>query len=114
MRDLSLETSMKKLNRREFLETAAVIGAGIGVGAVLSGCKGGGTVSCGDTTGLSEADLGTRTAMDYVEASTEAGKTCSNCALFTADPGGGCGLCSVVKGPINPAGNCSVWAELAG
>lgn len=108
---------MKKLNRRDFLERAAVLGAGISAGALLVACKGGGgsALSCTDTAGMSEADISTRTSMAYVDVSTVAGKSCSNCALYTAAAAEGeCGGCTVVKGPINPAGYCNVWAEAQG
>ena len=108
---------MKKLSRRDFLERAAVLGAGLTVGTLLVGCKSGGggdALSCTDTAGMAEADIATRNAMAYVDASTTDGQDCANCALFTADAGGGCGTCTVVRGPINPAGWCNVWAEATG
>ena len=103
---------MTKVNRRQFLERAAIIGAGMSAGAILMGCKGG-SLSCDDTSGLSMADRQGREAMAYVEASADAAKTCANCALYTAGAEGACGSCSVVKGSINPAGYCNVWAALA-
>ena len=109
---------MKKLNRRDFLERAAVLGASLSAGALLVACKGGGgssELSCIDTAGMSEADISTRTSMAYVDVSTVAGKNCSTCALYTQpSTEGECGGCTVVRGPINPAGYCNVWAEAQG
>jgi hypothetical protein len=105
---------MKKLNRRDFLESAAVLGAGLTVGTLLIGCKSGGAaLSCADTAGMADDDIATRTAMAYVDASMTAGQECTNCEFFTVGPGpdSGCGTCSVIKGSINPGGWCSLWAE---
>jgi hypothetical protein len=62
---------------------------------------------CTDTAGLSPADNNLRVALEYVDVSTTPGKTCSNCQQFipSAAPNT-CGTCKVVKGPINPTGNC--------
>ncbi len=103
---------MTKLNRRQFLERAVVLGVGMSAGALLMGCKGG-SLSCDDTTGLSMADRQTRTSMAYVEATADPAKNCANCSLYTAAGEGECGSCSVVKGPINPNGYCNVWAAIA-
>ncbi|MCB9507399.1 MAG: high-potential iron-sulfur protein [Myxococcales bacterium] len=102
---------MSKINRREFLERAALLGAAVGAGAFMVGCnKGGGGLSCTDTAGLAAADVATRTNNNYVDASTQAGKDCAGCALYQAGAEGACGTCTVVKGPINPAGYCNLWA----
>jgi len=102
---------MSKLNRREFFERALVVGAAAAAGVTLMGCKGGGgALSCTDETGLSAADKSTRTANGYIDATTDAAKRCDGCALYTvAAAEGTCGGCTVVKGPINPAGYCNLW-----
>lgn len=109
---------MTKLNRRQFLERAAVLGAGISAGALMVGCNsggggGGGSLSCTDTTGLAEADVQLRNTSAYVDASPQADKHCSNCSLFTAGAEGSCGTCTVLKGPIHPDGYCNLWAAAA-
>lgn len=109
---------MSKLNRREFIERAAVVGAagvvvfacnkGGGGGAAAGG--GGGGLTCTDVSGLAPADAQLRTTVAYVDQSPEAGKTCSNCSLFTAPAAEGeCGGCTAVKGPIHPDGYCTLW-----
>ena len=100
---------MAKLNRRQFLERAAILGVGLSAGSLLIGCTSK-SLSCTDTAGLSPADAQARTAMAYVDASPDSAKNCANCALYTPGGEGACGSCSVVKGPINPAGYCNVWA----
>ena len=128
--------TQSKPSRREALHILAQAGVlALGGASLLSACKaeekkpaekpaaekpaaekpaakGGG---CEDLAGLSDADKSTRTAMKYVGKSAKAEQNCANCALYLPPKdGGACGACSVVKGPINPAGWCSVWAKKAG
>ncbi|MBI38910.1 MAG: high-potential iron-sulfur protein [Leptospiraceae bacterium] len=109
---------MDKYSRKDFLKRGLVAGAAIaGAGTFLSYCRkpadegsDQAALSCDDTTGLSEADIATRTQNGYVDISSKAGQTCSNCALYTQPTGGSsCGGCQAVKGPINPAGWCNLW-----
>ncbi len=105
---------MTEINRRQFLERAAILGASLSAGALLIGCNsGGGALSCTDTAGLDAAQVSLRTNNGYVERSTVASKNCANCSLFTAGGEGSCGSCSVVPGPINPAGYCNIWVAAA-
>ena len=106
---------MSKLNRREFLERAAVLGAGIGLGAFVIGCNSGGSASftCTDTTGLSEDEIAMRTTQAYVDTSTDAAKNCANCIHYSAAAEGACGTCAVLKGGVHPAGNCNLWMAQA-
>jgi hypothetical protein len=101
------------LDRRSFLARAAALGAvAVAGGALATGCtSGGGALTCTDTTGLAEADIAGRTALGYVDQSTDAAKNCLNCQLYTPAAEGQCGACSVVKGPIHPQGYCTAWAE---
>jgi len=69
-----------------------------------------GDLVCTDVTGLTDGEKTLRTAFQYVEKSKNANKVCSDCMQFTSVPGG-CGSCKVVKGPINPAGNCASWIK---
>jgi hypothetical protein len=96
-----------KLSRRELLTNASAMGALAVFGASACGKKGPATLSCADTSSMAPADVSVRTALAYVDVSTEPGKTCSNCQQFVAPAAAGtCGTCKVVKGPINPTGNC--------
>lgn len=115
------------ITRRQFVQTAAT-GAvsALTLGALLSACKsetGGATaekqgeqkaaeLDCTDVSALNEGEKKTRESLQYVDKSPHAGKTCANCQLFQPPAGGtGCGGCTVVKGPINPAGYCNSWVQ---
>ena len=122
--------SEQKLNRRQFFERALVLGAAMtGAGAFLTACgspkRGGGgekkaggeakkpaapaAPSCNDVSGLTDAEKKGRETFKYVEKSTLAGKNCTNCSLYKV--GAPCGTCTIMKGPINPQGYCTAWAE---
>jgi hypothetical protein len=62
----------------------------------------------------SAAGTASKASMKYVDKSTVAGKTCSNCSLFI--PGKtktGPGTCKLVAGAISPGGYCIAWAPKA-
>ncbi|RDV38494.1 hypothetical protein DV096_06655 [Bradymonadaceae bacterium TMQ3] len=121
------------LNRRQFLERAAILGAlATGAGTFLAACEPSGqsqatgstrkgqagteasAVSCDDTSGLNEAQIATRTTNGYVEKTSKPDQRCDNCALYTKpEAGADCGGCTVVAGPINPGGWCRIWAPAA-
>lgn len=71
--------------------------------------------SCTDISNLTEKQIQTRKALEYVEDSPHADKRCNNCRLFEP-PGEGdeCGGCQVVPGPIHPKGYCTAWISAAG
>jgi hypothetical protein len=95
----------EKMSRRFVLRQSAVFGAFVAFGAAA--CNKPAAMTCTDTSGLSPADVQVRTSLAYVDTSVEAGKTCSGCQQFVPAPSAGaCGTCKVVKGPINPGGNC--------
>ncbi|MEI7892871.1 MAG: high-potential iron-sulfur protein [Myxococcales bacterium] len=101
-----------KVTRRELIRGTVSLGVAVaGVAVLSSACKetpkG---LSCSDTAGLVPADIKTRTDNVYVEKSTDAAKNCTNCSMFKAGAAGACGACVLVKGPINPGGNCKAWA----
>lgn len=99
-----------KLSRRELLNSAATLGTLAVFGAAACSKKAA-PLNCTDTSGLAPADLSVRTALAYVDNSTEPGKNCQNCQQFIAPPAAGsCGSCKVLKGPMNPAGNCKSFA----
>jgi hypothetical protein len=100
-----------KMSRRDVLHQSAALGAFVAVGSLATAaCNKPAALSCVDTSSLSPADVQVRTALAYVDMSTEAGKTCSNCQQFIPPAAAGsCGTCKVVKGPINPIGNCKSY-----
>jgi hypothetical protein len=100
----------EKLSRRDLFQQSAALGvlAVVGVGACSKQAPAG--PSCTDTSGLSAADVGVRTALAYADLSLEAGKECDRCQQFL--PGAAenvCGTCKVVRGPINPKGSCKAF-----
>jgi len=72
-------------------------------------------LSCTDTSGLSPADVEMRNVtLAYVEKTPDPAKRCDNCQQFKAAPApGACGGCTILKGPINPAGYCKSWVQKA-
>jgi High potential iron-sulfur protein len=96
-----------KLSRRDVIQQSAALGAFVVLGATA--CNKPAALTCTDTSQLAPADASIRTALGYVDLSTEAGKTCSTCQQFLPAAPGACGTCKVVKGPINPNGNCKSY-----
>jgi len=91
------------------LKTALGFGAASLASATLgSGCSS--KLTCNDVTNLSSDDLKNRADNGYVDAATDLAKTCSQCRLFKPTGEKQCGSCTLVKGQINPAGNCKNWA----
>src|SRR5579862_809218 len=95
-------------DRRAVLQTALGLGAA-SLLPVIVGC--GSKLSCNDVTNLSQDDLKNRADNSYVDQSLDATKTCSGCNLFKPAGEKQCGACTIVKGPINPGGNCRNWAK---
>ncbi len=94
------------ISRREVLKQSAAIGVMGTLGAAACG-KEKHVVSCNDTTGLAAADVQLRTTLAYVDISVEPGKSCARCLQFLPGPTpDACGACKILKGPVNPKGNC--------
>lgn len=71
------------------------------------------TVSCGDLSGLSKAELLKREQFNYVEVSVVKNKSCRNCNLFIPPKSNAtCGTCMLFKGPVRPGGHCTYWAAI--
>jgi hypothetical protein len=100
----------EKVSRRYLFQQSAALGVLAVVGVGACGKKEPASLSCTDTSSLSAADVGVRTALAYADISLEAGKECDRCQQFlppaTADT---CGTCKVVRGPINPKGSCKAF-----
>ena len=97
-----------KLSRRDLLQNAAAMSTLAVFGAAACN-KGPAALICTDTTGLAAADITVRTSLAYVDFSMEAGKTCTSCQQFVPTSPTTCGTCKVLKGPINPKGNCKSY-----
>ncbi len=95
----------EKLSRRDVLHNAAAFGL-FTVVATACGKSEPKGLSCSDTTSLSAADAQVRTSLAYADTSTDPGKACAGCQQFLPGPPDACGSCKVLKGPINPKGNC--------
>jgi hypothetical protein len=102
--------SKSTLSRREMLGRSvhlAVIGS---MPILLSACTKS-EFSCQDVSALGEGDLELRSALEYQDRSPHGEqKSCSNCAFYKAGEKNACGLCTLVRGPIHPAGYCNSWA----
>lgn len=78
--------------------------------ALLSSCSKE-KLDCQDTSGLNTAAEQLRTALDYQDVSPHGEtKNCANCQFYRTAPKNECGACTLVQGPINPAGYCNSWA----
>lgn len=85
------------------------------VGPLLSACQSKPKLQCATKNDLSLSEHLSRKGRDYVEISKQAGKNCTNCALFK---GGdqttpSCGTCGVDGLPAHPLGYCISWAPQA-
>lgn len=99
------------LDRRHFL---GVLGAA--ALAPLAACGGGDVTaaSCEGYDALTEQDLQTRAALNYVDASPNPAQLCTNCRFYNRPEGGSpCGGCQLFAGPVAPSGWCSSWAAAA-
>ncbi len=101
----------KKTTRRDFLRRTTALGAAV-VGLTVVGC-GGDELRCTDTGGLSPQEQSTRSALGYVDHSTDPQKTCDSCSLFQSSGADACGGCTLIAGPIHPKGTCNSWAAIA-
>ena len=96
-----------RISRRDLLVKSAAFGVIGAFGATACGKEKRAALSCTDTTSLSTADAQIRSALAYVDISVEPGKSCAQCLQFLPPPAADtCGACKIVKGPINPKGNC--------
>jgi len=100
------------LDRRRFLAQLGAL-ATLGLSApAIPGCGGRTADPCSDLTGLSAQDRQTRVTYGYRSQTLIEAKRCDNCHFWKAASGAGpCGSCTLVKGPIAPAGYCNSWAQ---
>lgn len=101
----------KQVSRREMLAGIVRLTVLAAPAAwLVTGCDKKKELSCTDTSALSADEKQARDGVSYVDKSIESGKNCENCAQFKPGAADQCGSCNVVKGPINPAGYCKIWA----
>ncbi len=114
----------KNINRKNFIKKISIGGVILfGGSTLLSACGGKdngklpqttqkANSPCADVSGLTDAELATRTSNDYTVASPYNDKMCGTCNLFILPKGNKpCGTCQVVKGPISPQGYCKLWIK---
>jgi len=78
--------------------------------ALLSSCSKE-DLDCKDTSGLNTAAQQLRIALEYQDNSPHGeAKNCVSCQFYRTAPKNECGACTLVQGPINPAGYCNSWA----
>lgn len=88
-----------------------LLGVSGSVVLLLNACKKDGPSSCTNVAGLSQADIGLRTTLEYVDRSPVAAQTCDVCVQWIPAPSSdACGGCKVMKGPVHPKGHCKVFA----
>jgi hypothetical protein len=96
-----------KIERREALRRLAVLSTAALLPGWLACSK---KESCLDVTGLSPEEVQNRNeTAKYVEQTMDATKRCSGCTQYIVAAPDKCGGCKVVKGPINPDGNCKLF-----
>ena len=94
-------------SRRDFLGKGSAFAGSVAL-VLPSACSK--KPNCSDLSGLTEAEKATRKALKYVEQSNDAKKNCANCSLYKPPAAEGqCGTCTLLKGPVVPAGNCTGW-----
>ena len=105
-------------NRRDFVKNAAIVSVG-GIATLVFACSSktqGQTASvCYAPEKLTDKERKAYENVAYVEQTLTPTKRCDNCNLWIAAADGkACGGCKILKGPINPAGFCTVWAPGGG
>lgn len=95
-----------KISRRDLLGASLFLA----VPVLALGCSKK-ELQCSDEAGLSAPDAATRKSLMYVDRASDPAKRCEQCMLYKPAAPDACGGCSVVKGPIHPAGSCSAWAK---
>lgn len=112
-------------SRRAFLQKVGAVAASLTIVPIAAGCGGGdnggasgqgeaaggavANVDCSDLSSLTENDMQLRENLKYVVETADPAKRCDNCQFYvTTDET--CGTCTILKGPIEPAGYCMTWA----
>lgn len=109
-----------QISRKDFLKRVSVVGGALTVAAVaVQGCGGGGSGAkadpCTDVSAIPAADQQMRTTLQYVTATADPNKMCSNCQLYKApEAGAACGGCSLFPGPVTAKGYCMSWVAKMG
>lgn len=114
----------ESLNRKDFFKKVSLFGiSAIGASTLLKACGGGSEEApaeeafvdpCGDLTGLSDAEKQMRDSLGYIPQTEIPEQRCDNCMLWTVPQGDAfCGGCTIMAGPVHPAGWCNSWVAQA-
>jgi hypothetical protein len=100
----------RTLSRREILRSSVHLVLVGSAPMVLGGCSKT-PLECTDISALDTADRQLRESLAYQDQSPVGkDKSCLNCEFFKPGGRNECGTCTLIKGPINPAGYCNSWA----
>jgi hypothetical protein len=111
----SSNRSLPLLPRRAFFGHVAGAGLALGLAACSKAPRPDAPV-CTDLEGLAPADRELRLAtVAYTDRSPTPARRCDRCQLYrpAASPEA-CGGCTLVRGPISPAGTCKSFAANEG
>jgi hypothetical protein len=97
------------MSRRQWLNTSLRLGCAVALPGVLAACGGKSAALCSDPAQLSDAENSLRASLHYVEHAQRE-SSCAQCGFFEAPPNAPCGNCTLLKGPVNPAGHCDSWS----
>ncbi len=109
----------EQLSRRDFVRKLSVFGfVGLGAGSILKACGNGEEAEtdpddpCNDLSDLTDDEIQTREAFEYVAETPNPDERCDNCQFWLPDEHGEeCGGCDLFAGPVHPAGWCNSWVE---
>jgi len=81
--------------------------------AILVGCRRSvDALTCTDVSGLPAEDASVRVRIAYVDRTTDTDRQCTSCQQFvTPKDDAACGSCKLLKGPVHPAGSCTLYAR---
>lgn len=108
-------TEGNKLTRRELIGKGMVLGLVVlGAGRTLAACGGGGEGEALNCSNATPEQTQQRTALGYVEATTDPAKACSKCNFWQGGANTtACGGCQLNLGNVNPNGTCNSFAPKA-
>jgi hypothetical protein len=91
------------VERRRLLLGSALLGATL----VTAACKR--SETCPPSQ-LSPEDSKLREKLKYTDRSPDPQKLCNGCQQYLPNPDADCGGCKLMKGPIHPAGYCTLFS----
>jgi hypothetical protein len=89
--------------RRRLMLGSAALGATL----VAAGCKR--SETCPPSP-LSPEDAKLRETLHYTDHSPDPQKLCNGCQQYLPNTDADCGGCKLMKGPIHPAGSCTLFS----